>query len=480
MLEKKIHIVIPTSMDRILRSNLTQRSADGKESFAVILAGKHRSGSRERLLARSLIVPEEDCYRVRSGGLIELLPGFDEHVLKMAQSEKLTVVQIHTHIMDGRPFFSSVDDRSEGARAVAIKEVLGLDLAAIVFDRHAQMHRARKWVVKNGDGPQEREAHVVSESPVVSREPEEFYPEVDLFDRQVRAFGKDFQRAAGRVRVGIVGLGGMGNAIVSSLSRLGVRDFVLVDHDRLEQSNLNRMIGAAAKDAVKGRSKVSLAASLVRQVHGRNCRVRAICAEGEDQKARKALADCDILIAATDNHSSRLFLQKLATAYHRPLVHAGVGLEGNMGTITQIVGRVASPPVAGDWCLFCGGIIDPELAGKESGDPEHLRMWREKGYLKDTPDPAVMWVNNMVANRAVATVHNLIYSFRDRSGCEDVYLDLLNDHILAIDHPKTGPDCPLCSPDGLMGLGDSLWEEARLKSGRHTLNETIPSLEGEV
>lgn len=468
--EKDVRIVIPASMNNVLRSTLRERSLDGQESFAMILAGRHRSRSTERILARSLIVPEEDCYRVRSGGLIELLPGFNEHVLAVADKEKLALVQVHTHIMDGRPFFSHVDDGSEGARAAAIHEVLGLDLASIVFDRHAREYRARKWVMSNGNQPEDLPARIVSEYP-------SFDPEGDsseVFDRQVRAFGAEFQLAAGSVRVGVAGLGGMGNAIVSSLSRLGVKDFVLVDHDHLEHSNLNRMIGATIRDAARSRSKVSLAASLIKQVHGKSARVKALCCQVENDRARKALADCDILIAATDNHSSRLFLQKVAAAYHRPLVHAGVGLEGKNGKITQIIGRVAAPPVFGSWCLFCGGIIDPELAGKESGDPEHLRMWKEKGYLKDTPDPAVMWVNNLIANRAVATVHNLIYPFHDHSEWEDVYVDMLGDLSLRIDHPKTGPDCPLCSPEGLAGLGDLLWDEVTVKGKR------LGSEEGEL
>ena len=144
----------------------------------------------------------------------------------------------------------------------------------------------------------------------------------------------------------------MGNTVIASLSRLGVKRFVLVDPDRIEKSNLNRMIGATPGDAGKGRFKVSLAAALIRQIHGKDAEIQALRCSAETEKARKALAECQIAVAATDNHSSRLFLQKLAAAYHRPLVHAGVGLEGVDGKISQIVGRVAAPPVAGNWCLF--------------------------------------------------------------------------------------------------------------------------------
>jgi len=478
MIEKHVHIVIPSSMDKALRSNLKDRTTDGKESFALILAGKHDSDSTERLLGRTLIIPEMDCYESRSGGLIRLHSGFDEYVLTMAEKEKLAIIQVHTHLTDSIPYFSPVDDHSEGERASAIKAALGLDLASIVFDRSARSYRARKWNTNGASGVEERTATIVSEASSTAVALDETDCPGDLYDRQVRAFGRHFQSAASKAKVGIVGLGGMGNALIASLSRLGVKHFVLVDPDRLEESNLNRMIGARFSDARKGRSKVSLATSLVKQVHGKDADVKAFRCEAETKRARKALANCHIIVAATDNHSSRLFLQKLATAYYRPIVHAGVGLEGANGKISRIIGRVASPPVAGDWCLFCGGIIDPELAGKESGDPEHLRMWKANGYLKDTPDPAVMWVNNMVASRAVATIHNLIYPFRNHRGGEDVYIDLLSDGMLAIDHPKTGLECPLCSPEGLRGLGDSLWEEIGHKGQELSLGDR--DFEGDV
>ena len=50
-----------------------------------------------------------------------------------------------------------------------------------------------------------------------------------MWDRNVRAFGADLQRALGELRVTIVGCGGTGSAVAEQITRLGVRHLHLID-----------------------------------------------------------------------------------------------------------------------------------------------------------------------------------------------------------------------------------------------------------
>jgi hypothetical protein len=77
----------------------------------------------------------------------------------------------------------------------------------------------------------------------------------DRFDRNVRAFGIKGQRRLGDVTAGIVGVGGLGSLVAEQLARLGVTEFVLVDPDIVEESNLSRLVGAY--DHHVGRPKVT-------------------------------------------------------------------------------------------------------------------------------------------------------------------------------------------------------------------------------
>ena len=69
------------------------------------------------------------------------------------------------------------------------------------------------------------------------------------YDRQVRLFGDHGQEMLGKAKVAIVGLGGVGFLLAEYLARLGVGHFVLVDPDRVESTNLPRLVGATRWDA---------------------------------------------------------------------------------------------------------------------------------------------------------------------------------------------------------------------------------------
>lgn len=62
----------------------------------------------------------------------------------------------------------------------------------------------------------------------------------ELREALVARHGEAAQRVFERSRVGIAGLGGLGSHVAEHLARLGVGTLVLVDHDRVEPSNLNR------------------------------------------------------------------------------------------------------------------------------------------------------------------------------------------------------------------------------------------------
>src|SRR5438093_8131216 len=55
----------------------------------------------------------------------------------------------------------------------------------------------------------------------------------------------------GRMRVAVVGLGGIGSILVESLARLGVGALMLVDNDVVDETNLPRLVAARADDVGK-------------------------------------------------------------------------------------------------------------------------------------------------------------------------------------------------------------------------------------
>lgn len=63
----------------------------------------------------------------------------------------------------------------------------------------------------------------------------------------------------------VLGVGGIGSSVAMSLTRLGVKELILVDKDVVEASNLNRQMLFSAQSI--GRTKVEAAAAALIQFH---------------------------------------------------------------------------------------------------------------------------------------------------------------------------------------------------------------------
>ena len=74
--------------------------------------------------------------------------------------------------------------------------------------------------------------------------------------------GPNSQSIIENAKVGVVGLGGGGSHINQQLAHVGFQKIVLCDADRIEGTNLNRVVGATLQDVRKKRHKVEIAERL--------------------------------------------------------------------------------------------------------------------------------------------------------------------------------------------------------------------------
>ena len=80
---------------------------------------------------------------------------------------------------------------------------------------------------------------------------------IDRFDRQIRLFGKEGQERIKNTYITIVGAGGLGSHVIQQLAFLGVGCLSIVDPEDLDETNLNRLIGAHWDDPIPGTKKVN-------------------------------------------------------------------------------------------------------------------------------------------------------------------------------------------------------------------------------
>jgi bacteriocin biosynthesis cyclodehydratase domain-containing protein len=126
-------------------------------------------------------------------------------------------------------------------------------------------------------------------------------------DRQLRYFSEvtsgtvapsEFQGRLREARVLMLGAGGLGSWVLYGLACCGIGEVVVVDHDRVEESNFNRQILYRERDI--GRAKVEAAAEALREFDSA-CRVRPVRARIEDTASVRRLAeDADVVVNSAD------------------------------------------------------------------------------------------------------------------------------------------------------------------------------------
>ena len=78
----------------------------------------------------------------------------------------------------------------------------------------------------------------------------------EKFSRTEMLIGNDGMEKLRNAKVAVFGLGGVGSYVCEGLARSGVGNFVLVDFDKIDESNINRQLIATEKTI--GRHKVDL------------------------------------------------------------------------------------------------------------------------------------------------------------------------------------------------------------------------------
>ena len=132
-------------------------------------------------------------------------------------------------------------------------------------------------------------------------------------------------------RVAIIGLGGLGGAVVEILARLGVGHLTLVDGDVFEESNLNRQLLSSPE--LLGTSKAEAARQRVAALNTA-VTTRIVAAFLTRENGREILNEVDLAIDCLDNIPSRLILENACNQAAIPLISAAIaGWSGQATTI---------------------------------------------------------------------------------------------------------------------------------------------------
>ena len=364
------------------RHHLLQHYHRGRLQEDIALATWYPADGANRYSAiiDEVLLPAED-ERILQGN-VQMTRDFLRRCRQRALSKGAGIAVMHNHLGPGWQDMSADDVVMESRSVSNPARATGLPALGLTLGTDGTWS-ARFWIRK-GTSYERRwcsSVRIVSPNSLsVQTNPHFSTPgatklSMERFRRSVEAWGVEGQEFLGKLKVGIVGLGSVGALAAEAMGRMGIQRLVLIDMDRVEQHNLDRLINAGRWDI--GRHKVHVAAEhLERTASSPFHELVALPLSLRESSAYRALADCDVILACADKPIARDLVNHLAVCHLIPAIDAGVALRSRDGNLHKghIVSQVVTPDSR---CLRCTNqYTTDQLSLEIEGlleDPEYIR-----------------------------------------------------------------------------------------------------------
>ena len=244
--------------------------------------------------------------------------------------------------------------------------------------------------------------------------------ELNRYARHIvlKEFGGMGQLRLSNAKVAVIGAGGIGSPAIQYLAAGGIGKIVLIDHDHVEASNLQRQTIFRSADV--GTAKVTAAAAALRSLNP-HVDIEPVAARVDTANAATMLANVDVVLDGCDNFGTRFAVADAAYALRIPLISAAVGrFEGQLGVYR---GWEATKP-----CYRCFVGEDAEQVETSCSD---------NGILGP--------ITGILGSLAALEVFRSVVPFGEDPAGQLLLLDFLSQRFRNIKLPKD-PLCPECGP----------------------------------
>jgi hypothetical protein len=376
---------------------------DGLEAVAVALCGRRRGEAHHCLTVRTVVlIPYDEC-KVRAPDRVtwstqRLIP-----LLETAAKYDLGILKIHSH-PGGYADFSSIDDSSDED---LFNSVFGWTDSAFPHASAIMLPEGRMFgraILPDG-AFEPLDSILVPGDDLLFWIPDRGGALPSFARRHAQLFGSGTTRRLRELSVAVVGCSGTGSPVIEQLARLGVGRLVIVDADRVEEKNLNRIINATREDAFLKRPKVEVMARAIAAM-GFGTELEIIAEDLATPRAVKAVAECDVVFGCMDGVEGRHLLNRLAAFYVLPYFDIGVKLEADgRGGVNEACGAVHYIRPDGS-TLQDRKVYNAEqlkAAGLRRTDPKAYHDQVKAGYIRGIAEdrPAVISINMQMASTAI-------------------------------------------------------------------------------
>ena len=188
-------------------------------------------------------------------GNTSFLPEFLARSLRTAIKKQAGLAFMHSHPSDGWQDMSHADIIAEEKHIAPPTNITEMPLVGLTVGTDGSWS-ARFWI-KNKNKKHERfwcdKVKVTGDNLKITFN-EQMYDHFqgeNSLRRTIETWGRSEQLKISRMTVGIVGLGSVGSMVSENLARIGVGNIILIDYDKIEEHNLDRLLYASKKDIGK-------------------------------------------------------------------------------------------------------------------------------------------------------------------------------------------------------------------------------------
>ena len=323
-------VAMTASTEEVLLDRLIR--ADGQEDILLATYRPSTGATRTTALISTVIPPKPGDRHIHGNATIN-----SQYILRaaeIAQRDGEGLVLVHSHPNShGWQRMSQPDRVAEASYANLIRELTGLPLVGMTVAGADHTWSARHWDL--GVGTRINCTHstnvrilgarlAVSWNDVLCPPPQPTNHQV----RTLNSWGDRCQADLARRRILVVGAGSVGLDIVVRLAASGLCDLTVMDFDLVEAHNLDRLIGASARDARLLRTKTYVAQREADRAstaaYGQiEVTDRSIC---EPDGVRIAL-DHDLIFSCVDRPWPRAVLNALAYSDLIPVIDGGIAID---------------------------------------------------------------------------------------------------------------------------------------------------------
>jgi ThiF family protein len=239
----------------------------------------------------------------------------------------------------------------------------------------------------------------------------------DYAYKTAQVYGSATTNILKNIRIGVVGCSGTGSPTIELLLRYLIGELLLIDFDKIENSNLNRMLMSRVQDAENGVIKVERYANWIIE-SGLKTNVTIINDVVPSEETIQALSECDIIFGCVDNVAARHAINKITTSYLIPYFDLGVVIKANKNKPSELRQAIArchyiQPDQS---CLLDREAFSAERLRDENfrrDDPEFYTELKKAGYTEELDDiQAVMVLTMKVAVMAIDDLMARLNNYR--------------------------------------------------------------------